>query len=33
MPDFGKRAMSWPLLGEWEKEVSAGKMPDFSKKS
>ena len=32
MADFGTCAISWPLLDEWEKEVSAGKMPDFSKK-
>ncbi|NBR07516.1 MAG: MBL fold metallo-hydrolase [Planctomycetes bacterium] len=32
MADFGTCAISWPLLDEWEKEVTAGKMPDFSKK-
>ncbi|HZZ77304.1 MAG TPA: MBL fold metallo-hydrolase, partial [Gemmataceae bacterium] len=32
MADFGTCAVSWPLLDEWEKEVTAGKMPDFSKK-
>jgi glyoxylase-like metal-dependent hydrolase (beta-lactamase superfamily II) len=32
MADFGTCAVSWPLLDEWEKEVMAGKMPDFSKK-
>ena len=30
--DFGTCAIGWPLLDEWEKEVTAGKMPDFSKK-
>ena len=33
MADFGTCAVAWPLLDEWEKEVSAGKMPDFSKKA
>jgi hydroxyacylglutathione hydrolase len=32
MADFGTCAVSWPLLDEWEKEVTAGKLPDFSKK-
>jgi glyoxylase-like metal-dependent hydrolase (beta-lactamase superfamily II) len=32
MADFGTCAIGWPLLDEWEKEVTAGKMPDFSKK-
>lgn len=31
MADFGTCAVSWPLLEEWEKEVSAGRMPNFSK--
>src|SRR5436305_971576 len=31
MADFGTCAISWPLLDEWEAEVSAGRMPDFSK--
>jgi hydroxyacylglutathione hydrolase len=30
MADFGTCAISWPLLDEWEAEVAAGKMPDFS---
>lgn len=30
MADFGTCAIGWPLLDEWEAEVSAGKMPDFS---
>jgi glyoxylase-like metal-dependent hydrolase (beta-lactamase superfamily II) len=30
MADFGTCAEDWPLLDEWEKEVSSGKMPDFS---
>jgi len=32
LADFGTCAIGWPLLDEWEKEVTAGKMPDFSKK-
>ena len=32
MADFGTCAIGWALLDEWEKEVTAGKMPDFSKK-
>lgn len=31
MADFGTCAVSWPLLDEWEKDVTAGHMPDFSK--
>ena len=31
MADFGTCAVSWPLLDEWEKEVSAGRMPKFTK--
>jgi glyoxylase-like metal-dependent hydrolase (beta-lactamase superfamily II) len=31
MADFGTCAVSWPLLDEWEKDVVAGRMPDFSK--
>ena len=31
MADFGTCAVSWPLLDEWEKEVSAGRMPNFAK--
>ena len=30
MADFGTCAVSWPLLDEWEKDVSEGRMPDFS---
>src|SRR5262249_9728537 len=30
MADFGTCAIGWPLLDEWEAEVSAGRMPDFS---
>jgi glyoxylase-like metal-dependent hydrolase (beta-lactamase superfamily II) len=30
MADFGTCAIAWPLLDEWEAEVSAGRMPDFS---
>jgi glyoxylase-like metal-dependent hydrolase (beta-lactamase superfamily II) len=33
MADFGTCAIGWPLLDEWEKEVSEGRMPDFTKKS
>lgn len=29
MADFGTCAKNWPLLEEWEKEVSSGKMPRF----
>src|SRR5271155_5576567 len=31
MADFGTCAIAWPLLDEWEADVLAGKMPDFSK--
>ena len=31
MADFGTCAVDWPLLDEWDAEVSAGRMPDFSK--
>lgn len=30
MADFGTCATDWPLLDQWEAEVSAGKMPDFT---
>jgi hydroxyacylglutathione hydrolase len=30
MADFGTCAIAWPLLDEWEKDVSEGRMPDFS---
>lgn len=30
MADFGTCAIGWPLLDEWEAEVTAGKLPDFS---
>jgi glyoxylase-like metal-dependent hydrolase (beta-lactamase superfamily II) len=29
MADFGTCAIAWPLLDEWEKDVCAGRMPDF----
>jgi hydroxyacylglutathione hydrolase len=29
--DFGTCAIAWPLLDEWEADVIAGKLPDFSK--
>jgi glyoxylase-like metal-dependent hydrolase (beta-lactamase superfamily II) len=31
MADFGTCATSWPLLDEWEADVCAGRMPDFSR--
>jgi glyoxylase-like metal-dependent hydrolase (beta-lactamase superfamily II) len=31
MADFGTCAVGWPLLDEWEREVSEGRMPDFTK--
>jgi glyoxylase-like metal-dependent hydrolase (beta-lactamase superfamily II) len=31
MADFGTCAIDWPLLEEWEADVNAGRMPDFSK--
>jgi glyoxylase-like metal-dependent hydrolase (beta-lactamase superfamily II) len=31
MADFGTCAVGWPLLDEWEKDVNAGRLPDFSK--
>ncbi len=30
MADFGTCATDWPLLEEWERDVSEGRMPDFS---
>jgi hydroxyacylglutathione hydrolase len=32
MADFGTCAIAWPLLEEWEADVLAGKMPDFTRK-
>lgn len=32
MADFGTCAIAWPLLDEWEADVVAGRMPEFSKK-
>ena len=29
MADFGTCAVGWPLMDEWEKDVCAGKMPEF----
>lgn len=29
--DFGTCAIAWPLLEEWEADVCAGRLPDFSK--
>ncbi len=31
MADFGTCAVAWPLLDEWEADVIAGRLPDFSK--
>jgi hydroxyacylglutathione hydrolase len=31
MADFGTCAVDWPLLEEWEKDVSEGRMPDFGR--
>jgi glyoxylase-like metal-dependent hydrolase (beta-lactamase superfamily II) len=31
MADFGTCAIDWPLLHEWEADVCAGRLPDFSK--
>jgi len=33
MADFGTCAIGWPLLDEWEADVSAGRMPDFGRRS
>jgi glyoxylase-like metal-dependent hydrolase (beta-lactamase superfamily II) len=33
MADFGTCAIDWPLLDEWEADVSAGRMPDFREAS
>ena len=29
LADFGTCAIGWPLLDEWERDVSEGRMPDF----
>jgi glyoxylase-like metal-dependent hydrolase (beta-lactamase superfamily II) len=31
MADFGTCAIGWPLLDEWEKDVNAGRLPDFAR--
>ena len=31
MADFGTCAIAWPLWEEWEADVCAGRMPDFSR--
>jgi glyoxylase-like metal-dependent hydrolase (beta-lactamase superfamily II) len=31
MADFGTCAVSWPLLDEWEADVSAGRLPNLDK--
>jgi glyoxylase-like metal-dependent hydrolase (beta-lactamase superfamily II) len=31
LADFGTCAESWPLLEEWERDVTAGKMPEWGK--
>jgi glyoxylase-like metal-dependent hydrolase (beta-lactamase superfamily II) len=33
MADFGTCAVDWPLLAEWEAELNAGRMPNFSRRS
>jgi len=30
LADFGTCAVGWPLLDEWEKDITSGKLPDFS---
>jgi glyoxylase-like metal-dependent hydrolase (beta-lactamase superfamily II) len=30
LADFGTCAVAWPLLEEWERDVSEGRMPDFT---
>jgi glyoxylase-like metal-dependent hydrolase (beta-lactamase superfamily II) len=30
LADFGTCAVKWPLLEEWERDVSEGRMPDFA---
>ncbi|HMP17861.1 MAG TPA: MBL fold metallo-hydrolase, partial [Gemmatales bacterium] len=32
LPDFGTCAVHWPLLEEWERDVSAGRMPKLEQK-
>jgi hydroxyacylglutathione hydrolase len=32
MADFGTCAIGWPLLDEWEADVTAGRLPDFGRK-
>jgi glyoxylase-like metal-dependent hydrolase (beta-lactamase superfamily II) len=31
MADFGTCAIGWPLLDEWEADISSGRMPRFEK--
>ena len=31
MADFGTCAVDWPLLDQWEKDVLAGRLPDFGR--
>jgi hypothetical protein len=31
MADFGTCAVSWPLLDEWEADVSAGRLPNLDR--
>jgi glyoxylase-like metal-dependent hydrolase (beta-lactamase superfamily II) len=33
LADFGTCAVGWPLLDEWEQEISSGRLPDFSQSS
>lgn len=30
LADFGTCAVDWPLLDEWEREITSGKLPDFA---
>lgn len=30
LADFGTCAVGWPLLDEWEKDITSGRLPDFS---
>jgi hydroxyacylglutathione hydrolase len=30
LADFGTCAVGWPLLAEWEQEITSGRLPDFS---
>jgi glyoxylase-like metal-dependent hydrolase (beta-lactamase superfamily II) len=30
MADFGTCAVGWPLMDEWERDITSGKLPEFS---